>query len=98
MLLLDSRRILLIVSLNSVVTFAVANAQYGEKAILSVGWHHVRLTFQGSNITALLDSKELIAVRDESHARGMIALGCDWSSVQFDNLGVAPDLRNDPTR
>ena len=70
-------------------TISLANGDVGD---LSNGWHHIELTFHSRSIAAYLDSKQLSSVTDDSHARGMVALGSDWTPVQFDNLVVSPNL------
>jgi len=62
----------------------------GVTTELDLGWHHVELKCQGETIEPLLDSKTLARVADRSHTHGMVALGSDWSHVQFDNFRIAP--------
>jgi hypothetical protein len=69
-------------------TATLANGVLGD---LSLGWHRLELKFHGHSITANLDSTRLSTVNDDSHARGMVALGSDWNPVQFDNLAVSND-------
>jgi hypothetical protein len=69
-------------------TKTLANGVLGG---LSLGWHHFELRFHDQSITANLDSTQLSSINDDSHARGMVALGSDWSPVQFDNLAVSND-------
>jgi Glycosyl hydrolase family 59/Domain of Unknown Function (DUF1080) len=55
----------------------------------SVGkWHHGELKFQGSQITMLLDGKQIGTVDNTDHTHGMIAIGSDWKRAQFDNLSI----------
>lgn len=58
---------------------------------LDRGWHHIALSCHGASIKAYLDSKPLAHVTDVTHQHGMIAIGSDWSKVQFDNLAVTPE-------
>jgi hypothetical protein len=53
-------------------------------------WHHVELSFSGTNISASLDGAALMNVSDSTHTHGMFALGTEWDRIQFDNLQVAP--------
>jgi hypothetical protein len=66
----------------------LANGDVGD---LSRSWHHLELKFHGRSVRAYLDSHELSSVTDDSHTSGMVALGSDWTSVEFDNLVVAPE-------
>jgi len=68
-------------------TLTLATGVLGD---LSPGWHQLALKFDGRTITAYLDSSQLSSMGDDSHARGMVALGSDWTPVQFDNLAVLP--------
>ena len=60
----------------------------GNVKLSSQKWHHVNLTFHGSQITATLDAHQLAAVTDNSHTHGMIGIGTGWNRTQFDNLSV----------
>jgi hypothetical protein len=62
----------------------------GATAGLDHGWHHVELTCTGDTIEPSLDAKVLTHITDRSHTHGMVALGSDWSRVQFDNLLITP--------
>lgn len=55
------------------------------------GWHHLEIVCNGETIQAILDTRSIALVKDSSHKTGMIALGSDWSQVQFDNLSVTPN-------
>ncbi len=57
---------------------------------LDLGWHHLELKCQGDTIEPFLDSKSLAHISDHSHTHGMVALGSDWSHVQFDNFLITP--------
>jgi O-glycosyl hydrolase len=63
---------------------------FGDLGDVSQGWHHMELDFQDTEITASLDAHVVASISDDSHAKGMVALGSDWGSVQFDNLAVSP--------
>jgi len=69
-------------------TLTLSNGALGD---LSPGWHRLELEFHGRSIIAKLDSKQLSSIEDDSHAKGMVALGSDWTPVQFDNLDVSPN-------
>lgn len=60
----------------------------GSVKLDSSSWHHLELRFQGKQIVASLDGAQLTSVEDTAHAHGMIALGTEWDSIQFDNLRV----------
>jgi hypothetical protein len=62
----------------------------GFAVSLEHGWHHVELACRGDILEPSLDSKVLTRITDHSHAHGMIALGSDWSRVQFDTLSITP--------
>ena len=62
----------------------------GVTTNLDLGWHHLELKCQGNSIEPFLDSKSLAHVVDLSHTHGMVALGSDWSHVQFDNFLITP--------
>jgi galactosylceramidase len=51
-------------------------------------WHTLELHFTGEEIEAKLDRQVLIRMTDKTHSRGMIALGTNWTSAQFDNLSI----------
>jgi hypothetical protein len=54
-------------------------------------WHNLKLTFRGSTINVLIDRKPVVANYSDSgktHAHGMVALGTEWNTVQFDNFCV----------
>jgi O-glycosyl hydrolase len=62
----------------------------GVTTVLDLGWHHLELKCQGDTIEPFLDSKSLAHISDHSHTHGMVALGSDWSHVQFDNFLITP--------
>ena len=62
----------------------------GVTAGLDLGWHHLELKCRGEIIEPFLDSKSLAHIADHSHTHGMVALGSDWSHVQFDNFLISP--------
>jgi galactosylceramidase len=41
-------------------------------------WHNLRLRFDGSNITALVDGNVVLRATDTSHAKGMVGLMTWW--------------------
>jgi O-glycosyl hydrolase len=62
----------------------------GKVKISTLKWQRIELKFQGKQITASLDGKQLAQVVDDGHTHGMIGLGTGWNSGQFDNLSVSP--------
>ncbi|WP_328953536.1 RICIN domain-containing protein [Kitasatospora purpeofusca] len=54
-------------------------------------WHHLALTFQGTTITAKLDTATLATVTDSSYGAGQIGLGTTgYHGAQFANLSITP--------
>ncbi len=51
-------------------------------------WHTLTLTFEGSNVSAMLDDQVLTKAHDTTHKSGMVAIGSDWGTAEFDNLFV----------
>jgi hypothetical protein len=52
-------------------------------------WHNLKLVFSRSTINVLIDRKPVVANYSDSgrtHAYGMVALGTEWNTVQFDNF------------
>ena len=66
-------------------TYTLASGTLGHSAS---GWHRMQLAFRGGIITATLDNRQLTAVTDNEHKAGMIGIGTDWGTAQFDNLSV----------
>lgn len=63
----------------------------GEVAQTEPGqWHHIELAFHGSEIRLTIDGHSLLSTHDSTHTRGLFAVGCNWTRVQFDNLEVTP--------
>ncbi len=60
----------------------------GRVDLDTLKWHYLDLEFQGMQITAILDGKQLAVVIDRSHTHGMVGLGTGWNTGQFDNLAV----------
>ncbi len=54
-------------------------------------WHHMQLAFEGQQIMARLDGRQLASVQDGNHAHGMFGIGSGWSHTQFAHLDVSPD-------
>jgi hypothetical protein len=54
----------------------------------AAGWHSLRLAFHETKITAAVDDRQLAEVQDQTHTAGMVALGTDWGTAQFDNVSV----------
>ncbi len=52
-------------------------------------WHHMELKFKATQITAMLDGKELASISDTTHTHGMFGVGTAWNTAQFDNLSVS---------
>jgi Glycosyl hydrolase family 59/Galactocerebrosidase, C-terminal lectin domain len=78
-------------------TWELLSAQYkkpvvtlaaGTLHIDRTGWHHLELRFKGRRIEASLDGAPLASVEDDTHTRGMFALGTEWDRIQFDNLRI----------
>jgi len=63
----------------------------GVVSDMGQGWHHLRLACHGTTIEAILDARRVAVIDDTSHKSGMIAIGADWSQVQFDNLSIEPN-------
>ena len=66
------------------VTNSVANWKAG-------GWHNIKLRFEGSKITMLVDNAEVVSAEDATFGRGMAGLitggqGNARNSALFDNL------------
>lgn len=53
-------------------------------------WHTLELTFVGQRVTAFIDGRQVAEVTDNSSTHGSVGLMCNWPSVQFDNLEIAP--------
>jgi len=54
-------------------------------------WHRLKLGFKGSTINAWIDGKPVVSNHLDSgktHAYGMVALGTEWNTAQFDNFCV----------
>ena len=52
-------------------------------------WYQMRLSFNGQQIAASFDAKNLASVKDNDHSHGMFGIGTGWNRAQFDNLAVA---------
>lgn len=57
-------------------------------------WHHLKMVFRGSAISAFIDGTPLMTNYVDlsmAHSNGMVALGTAWNKAQFDNfcLGTA---------
>jgi hypothetical protein len=74
--------------LNSRFKHAPQTLASGATEVPAADWHTLQLAFKGPKITASLDGKQLVTVEDPSHTAGMIAVGTDWGTAQFDNLSV----------
>jgi len=51
-------------------------------------WHHLELSFTGSNIRASIDGALVANVHDTTHRSGMAGIGCGWNRAQFDHFAV----------
>lgn len=52
-------------------------------------WHNLSLGFQGSTITARIDSATVGTVSDNTYSAGQVGLGVSgWQNAQFDNFSV----------
>ncbi len=54
------------------------------------GWHHLRLEMSGTQITGLIDDKELARVSNESGSKGMAFIASTYDRNLFDNIRVEP--------
>jgi Glycosyl hydrolase family 59/Glycosyl hydrolase family 59 central domain/Domain of Unknown Function (DUF1080) len=62
----------------------------GSAPLLKSKWHHAELAFQRETISVSLDGTILADAKDNSHPKGMFALGTAWNRAQFDNLTLSP--------
>jgi hypothetical protein len=64
----------------------------GKVSALGVNsWHNLRLTFQGSTITAEIDHVAVKTIADASYAKGMAGIGTvSYVLAEFDNFKVEP--------
>jgi hypothetical protein len=62
----------------------------GSAPLLKSKWHHAELAFQRETISVSLDGTILADAKDNSHPKGMFALGTEWNRAQFDNLTLSP--------
>ncbi|MBV9709904.1 MAG: hypothetical protein JO011_03180, partial [Ktedonobacteraceae bacterium] len=64
----------------------------GSGSVAALGtntWHTLSLGFQGSKITAQIDSMTVGTVTDSSYTAGQVGLGVSgWQNAQFDNFRV----------
>jgi O-glycosyl hydrolase len=56
----------------------------------ATAWHNLKVTMNGSAITAHVDGAQVAATTDTSLSSGQAALGCSFNSVYFDNLKIEP--------
>jgi len=56
----------------------------------SSGWHHLCLTFEGSQIRGAIDGRQLAHVTDKCGAQGMAFLASTYDRNLFDNIRVGP--------
>ena len=52
-------------------------------------WHNLKLRFEGSSISIIIDEKNVGTVEDKTFSEGMIGIGCGWHGAQFDNLLIS---------
>jgi hypothetical protein len=74
------------------------NSTSGNLATLASGtvtalgtntWHNLSLTFQGSTITAKIDSATVGSVTDSTYSAGQAGLGVSgWQNAQFQNFSI----------
>jgi hypothetical protein len=74
--------------LSSAYKKPVAQLAAGHQTLSPDAWHHLRLTFQGQQITALVDGHVLTSVKNTDHHAGMFGFGTGWNHAQFDNIAV----------
>ncbi|MFC9931525.1 RICIN domain-containing protein [Streptomyces sp. NPDC127190] len=61
-------------------------------------WHNLALSFQGSTITAKIDSTTVATVTDSTYQGGQIGLGtAGYHPVQYSNLSITPGTVPDLT-
>lgn len=62
----------------------------GSVAALGINsWHHLALTFNGSNISAQIDGNTVTTISDSSYSSGQVGLALGgWQNAQFDNFSV----------
>ena len=51
-------------------------------------WNRIKLSFEGKQISAYLNGKQLCDVNDASYASGLAGFGCGWHTTDFDNLKI----------
>ncbi|MCL5670217.1 MAG: DUF1080 domain-containing protein [Acidobacteria bacterium] len=51
-------------------------------------WHHLSLSFQGTDIQASVDGTVVARVNDATHRAGMVGIGTAWNQAEFDNIEV----------
>ncbi len=49
---------------------------------------NIKLTFQGKNISVVINNKPILTIRDTSYTNGMVGLGSGYQNVMFDNFKV----------
>jgi hypothetical protein len=57
-------------------------------------WHHLKMAFKGASISVSIDGDPVInnhVDTGKTHEHGMVALGTEWSRVQFDNFCLGAD-------
>ena len=51
-------------------------------------WHELELVMSGDNISACIDGKCVVSLRDTSYTNGMVGLGSSFHEICFDDLRV----------
>lgn len=60
----------------------------GNCRFVSRKWQNIKMKFEGENITVILDSQVLTAVKDSTHKSGVISIGTGWNTAYFDNIKI----------
>ncbi len=62
----------------------------GTTPVAPQQWRAMKLRFEGEQITALIDDKQLAQLSDKTHPKGRVGLGSGWNYARFDNFSVRP--------
>jgi len=63
----------------------------GSTACLPNQWHNLKLSFNGSTVTASIDKKRVATVRDSTYRSGLAGLGTTGNYAEFGNLMIEED-------
>ena len=59
-------------------------------------WHRLKMAFQGASLSVFIDGKPVLNGYVDSgrtHAYGMVGLGTEWNTAQFDNFCLGANCR-----